>query len=280
MKNPFKPYLQRFLRQLGIYHRVQASAIFDLYCNLLQRPRIEHRDSEIAFYRGLLPAFQKGDLIFDIGANDGQKSDVFLRMGAKVVAVEPDEVNQSILKKKFLWGRWVKKPIIVVGKAASDKCMVETIWIDAPGSALNTLSRKWVDTLRTDKNRFGTAFDYRDKKTVETTTLDKLVEAYGLPAFIKIDVEGYEPHVLRGLQHPVPLLSFEVNLPEFRPEGIECIEQLRRLEERGCFNYSADCQEGLALAEWLEPSSFLRVFEECKEKSIEVYWRGATVRPS
>jgi hypothetical protein len=54
---------------------------------------IDRRDSEVEFYRHLLKGFRKGDMVFDIGANQGQKTDVFLRLRARVVAVELDGVN-------------------------------------------------------------------------------------------------------------------------------------------------------------------------------------------
>ena len=44
---------------------------------------------------------------------------------------------------------------------------------------------------------------------VAVTTLDALIARFGVPAFIKIDVEGAEPDVLAGLSHAVPVLSFE-----------------------------------------------------------------------
>ena len=194
------------------------------------------------------------------------------------MAVEPDEMNQEVLREKFLRYRIAPKPVVFVGKAASDRETVETMWVAEPGSALNTLSHKWVETLRGDKRRFPdelASLDFPRRKEVETTTLEQLVIAHGLPSFVKIDVEGYEPSVLRGMQRPVPYLSFEVNLPEFRPEGLECLGLLGRLAADGEFNYAVDCQRGLILERWLDLSEFAQVLEGCTETSIEVFWKTA-----
>jgi hypothetical protein len=48
-----------------------------------------------------------------------------------------------------------------------------------------------------------------DAETVPVTTLDALIAAHGTPRFVKIDVEGHEAAVLRGLSRPVPWVAFE-----------------------------------------------------------------------
>jgi FkbM family methyltransferase len=189
------------------------------------------------------------------------------------VAVEPDEANQQILKEKFLRYRLARKQVSIVGKALSDKATVETMWIDEPGSAKNTLSQKWVTILIDDEKRLGHSLDFGQRKEIETTTLEQLVIAHGLPFFVKIDVEGYELAVLKGMQRPVPFLSFEVNLPEFMAEGLECVSRLGSLAADGKFNYAADCTQGLVLEEWLGPEKFSQALSQCAEKSIEVFWK-------
>jgi hypothetical protein len=86
-------------------------------------------------------------------------------------------------------------------------------------------------------------------------------------------VEGYEPTVLQGMRTPVPYVSFEVNLPEFREEGLECIKLLERLGPDAEFNYSASLPAGLRFERWLRGSDFVDVFEQCEEKSIDVFCR-------
>jgi FkbM family methyltransferase len=268
-----RTFVQHLLRRAGIYERLKASRLYDAYWTMQDRRIIEDRDSEIQFYRRTLEGLRKGDLVFDIGANQGYKTDMFVRLGASVVAVDPDADNAALLKDKFLKYRLSPKPVHVVGKAVSDSSAVMTMWVDAPGSALNTLSTKWVDTLRQDETRFGERTQFAGSKKVETTTLDELMTSFGVPFYVKVDVEGHEPSVLRGLKKPVRYLSFEVNLPEFKAEGLECIELLKTLEPSGQFNYSTDARRDLELPDWVLAAKFAAMFERIEESSVEVWWR-------
>jgi len=264
----------------SLYQRAKSSWIYDVYWRVVDRRIIEDRTKETGFYRNLLRGFRKGDLILDVGANLGYKADIFLRLGARVIAVEPDETNQEILQQKFLHFRLRRKPLTVIGSAVSSSNSVQTMWVDSPGSAKNTLSHKWVETLASDSARFGETLTFARKTEVKTITLDELIEKYGLPFFVKIDVEGHELSVLQGLHRPVPYLSFEVNLPEFRPEGLECIKLLGSLAPQGRFNYTDDCRRGLAAGEWLDVEEFSAVFESFEAESIEVFWQSLAGLPS
>lgn len=264
------------LKQTSLYGRLKNSCVADLYWKLSNRRLIDLRVRQVEFYRDLLRGFRKGDLIFDIGANVGEKTDALIRLGATVVAVEPDAGSQEVLRGKFVKYRLSPKPVFIVGKAVSDKISVETMWIDSPGSALNTLSQKWVDTLKGHKERFDHTLDvleFAEKRSIETTTLEHLIAAYGLPFFVKIDVEGHELSVLRGLRHPVPYLSFEINLPEFRQEGLECLNLLRNLAPGGEANYASDINCGLCLGRWIDAQELAYIIGDCGERCIEVFWR-------
>jgi len=268
-----KRNLQGLLDGLGIYERLKASWVYEFYWTIADRKIIDDWKRELEFYRCLLNGFRESDLIFDIGANQGYKTAMFLRMGARVVAADPDETNQEILRRKFQTYRLRRKSLIILGKAVSEECSTRTMWIDAPGSAMNTLSPKWADTLRGDGQRFGHQLGFSRSKQVEAVTIDQLVTEHGPPFFVKIDVEGHELSVLRGMRHPVPYLSFEVNLPEFRPEGIECVRLLGALARDGEFNYTSDCRRGLAMETWRRSVDFLAVLDSCDDASIDVIWR-------
>ena len=268
-----KENLRTLFKRFGVYERARGSWIYDLYWSLADRRIIDDRRREVSFYRNLLDGFRAGDVIFDVGANQGYKSDIFLRLGAEVVAVEPDESSQEILAQKFLKYRLKRKQLIIVSKAVSESSSTQTMWIDAPGSAKNTLSQKWAQTLRDDDQRFGQRLGFGGLKEVQTVSIEQLIAAHGSPFFVKIDVEGHELSVLRGMQRPVPYLSFEVNLPEFRKEGLECVEVLHKLAPDGRFNYTPDCRRGLVLDGWISKEEISTVLSSCADESIEIFWK-------
>lgn len=255
--------------------RLKSSLIRDAYWAVTHRERLRSRRQEVQFYRRLLVGFEPGNLIFDIGANVGAKTDLFLRLGARVVAVEPDDECSRGLAERFLEFRMYPRPVTIVRSAVSDTVGAAEMLIDGPGSAVNTMSSKWATSLKENRDTFThghCGLEFKQTKLVETTTIDELIARHGVPYFVKIDVEGHEFSVLQGLHRPVPYLSFEVNLPEFRPEGLRCVALLAKLAPAGRFNYSSDCAQGLALTEWAPESKFAEILQRCSDKSIEVFW--------
>jgi FkbM family methyltransferase len=269
-----KRQIQALLNRAGLYYRLKSSKLYDWYWTVAQPAVLRERDQEVKFYREALPGLGKGILVFDIGANMGHKCDVFLRLGCRVVAVDPDPSNVETLRQRFFSWRFRRKPVEVVPAAVSNHTGTETLWVDEPGSAKNTLNPKWVETLRADESRFGNVLKFGDRVEVPTTTLEELINQHGRPFYIKIDVEGHEVKVLEGLRSPVEFVSFEVNLPEFLPESIRCVSLLEAIAPGGEFNYSAGCGSGLALARWHDPASFLPLLQAAKDPSLEVFWRA------
>ena len=268
----WKATCQSLLKQAGLYERIKGSCLYDTYWRVADPRIVEQRKQELAFFRKTLVGFRKNDLIFDIGANRGVKAEIFLKLGARVIAVDPDVSNQKTLTEHFLAYRLRKKPVVVVGKAVSDRNGHETFWVSEPGFEMNTLNAKWAETLKKDPARFGCTFEFREKRQVETITLERSISTYGRPFYIKIDVEGYEPNVLKGLQTAVPYLSFEVNLPDFKSEGEQCIVRLREIAANGVFNCAVG--DRLMFSDWMSHDAFAKAFAEIKETSVEVFWRS------
>jgi hypothetical protein len=52
---------------------------------------------------------------------------------------------------------------------------------------------------------------------------------------------------------------------------------LHKLDAGGQFNYTSDCNCGLALNSWPGAKAFSEAFRGCNDKCIEVFWRTARV---
>ena len=247
----------------GLFYKLKYSATADLYNRLFRPEKRKELVHELSFYKSFLP---KCRLIFDIGANDGRKTEVFTVLAAKVIACEPDPVNIEILHTRFR----KSKQVVVEPVAVSDKEGTELLYIHHPGSELNTLNPGFKTILETDqKGRWKDPVQYSGNKiTVKTQRLDSLIEKHGRPDFIKIDVEGSELKVLKRLGHPVPFISFEVLLPEFMDQAQEAIQLLVALDKNTIFNYSVE--EKLVLANFLSAERFSNLLPELPIHHLEI----------
>ena len=101
------------------------------------------------------------------------------------------------------------------------------------------------------KEVFGHIKDYswKTQKHVNIITLDSLIQKYGLPDLCKIDVEGYELEVIKGLSKKIPIISFEMHIEIFN-EMVECIEQIEKLGSVK-FNFANINKEKLLLPNWV-----------------------------
>ena len=162
---------------------------------------------------------KKGDICFDIGANIGKLTNFFLKNGAKVVCVEPQASCLIKLYKKF--GN--NKKVIIIGKALAEKEGYRTIFINEYANTLSTLSDKWKT-----ESRFSKDYKWNKQQQVETTTLDNLIQLYGVPKFCKIDVEGFELKVLEGLTQKIQYICFEFTR-ELLDDMKKCISYLKSL---------------------------------------------------
>jgi FkbM family methyltransferase len=144
-----------------------------------------------------------GDLAFDIGAHVGDRVACFRRLGARVVALEPQPALVRSLRLLFALDRNVIIERAAIARAPGavelminiDNPTVSTAspdFIRAAAGASGWREQRWTKSIR-----------------VSATTLDALIARHGIPAFIKIDVEGFEAEALAGLTQPVAALSFE-----------------------------------------------------------------------
>jgi FkbM family methyltransferase len=185
-----------------------------------------------------------GDLVFDVGAHVGNKANVFLAQGARVVCVEPQPRCIAALRHRF--GKHDRVTIVAGGLGACAGNL--TLSICSHADTISTFNEDWK------KGRF--AGHVWDKQVdVDVTTLDLLVEKYGQPHYCKIDVEGFELEILRGLSRPIRFLSFEYAI-EFVSVTTGCVQRLVDLGYRR-FNVSRGESARLALTEWVSAEGLL-----------------------
>lgn len=163
-----------------------------------------------------------GDLCFDVGAHVGNRVSAWTRLGARVVAVEPQPLLMDWLRR-----RYGDRPDVTLVQAAVGATEGQAvIHISSTNPTVSTLSADWIDTVSADESFAGVRWDQTE--TVGMTTLDALIGQYGEPAYCKIDIEGYELEALRGLSRPLRLLSFEF-LPASIAVATGCLERLSAL---------------------------------------------------
>ncbi len=165
--------------------------------------------SDIDFYRSLLPP---GALCFDVGANIGHKSEVLLVAGAQVVAFEPNPLVLPELRARCGHHKnWACVPAALGAggtiatlhaRKSSGQSSLDPLWAGEP---------------------IGTYY-------VPVVTLDAAIHTFGRPVYCKIDVEGWELEVLRGLTQGLRLISFEFHLNDADARKTRaCLERLREL---------------------------------------------------
>ena len=141
----------------------------------------------------------EGSLFFDVGANICKKTDLFLSLGANVVCIEPQENCIGILTEKFKNNQNVK----IVNTALGEKEEELDIFI-SPSDTVSTMSLDFIEKTKLERFK-GIVWDRKEK--VKVTTLDNIISSHGLPDYCKIDVEGYELEVLKGLTKKIKFIE-------------------------------------------------------------------------
>jgi FkbM family methyltransferase len=187
---------------------------------------------------------RSGDLVFDVGAHVGDRIAAFRRLGARVVALEPQPALITTLKLIHGRDRAVALEPVAVGSGTGTLAL--EINVDNP--TVSTASAAFRKAAAGAEGWEGQAWTRTVR--VPVTTLDALVARHGLPTFIKIDVEGFEAEALAGLTRPCPSLSFEFTTIQ-RDVAAACFERCAAL---GFTRYNAMLGESHILVhrDWVD----------------------------
>ena len=208
-----------------------------------------------------------GDLVFDVGAHAGNRVRAFAAIGCRVVALEPQPDFARVLRTLF-----ARAPrVAIVEAAVGERPGRSLLSISERTPTVTTLADEWRATRAAEPDFAGVRWNQRIE--VETTTLDLLIARFGLPAFVKIDVEGSEPAVLAGLTRAVGALSFEY-LPRALDHVGRCIDRLTAL---GVYRFNRSIGESYALVEedWVDGQELLTTLASpsASQRSGDIYAR-------
>lgn len=169
-------------------------------------------------YRKLIPT---GSLCFDIGAHVGNRTLAMRRRGGTVVALEPQGLLHATLRRILPTAR-----IVLRREAVADRPGTVELAVSSRHPTVTTAASDWRAAMAETPGFSRVAWDRVER--VPATTLDRLIDEFGRPYFVKIDVEGLEPAILAGLSTPVPLIAFEF-VPGAAASTQACLDRLATL---------------------------------------------------
>lgn len=140
------------------------------------------------------------DLIFDIGAFRGEDADFYLRSGYRVVSVEANPEFAQIIRQKHENYIREKRLVLVNGAIALEDGEL-TFYVHEHGD--------WSSLFKSERFTEGTFH------TVSVTGLppQRLFAEFGVPLYVKIDIEGADYLVLEAINRLVvkpPYVSYEL----------------------------------------------------------------------
>ncbi|MGL5877633.1 MAG: FkbM family methyltransferase [Xenococcaceae cyanobacterium] len=235
-----KTLARDLLQSSGVYRPIRT-----IYLRLFQptyyTKLIQGRD----IYSKLL---EPDSLCFDVGANIGEIAEILLESNLRVVAFEPqpDCLKKLEARCKHFRDRLTIKPV-----AVGAECKQTTLYVHT-NSLHSTLDQTWEAKS-----------EVSNTIQIPMTTLDRAILDFGKPSYCKVDVEGWEFEVLKGLTQLVPLISFEYHLWESNiDKTIDCLNYLANFGKQLFVNITPAETLRFEYQEWMPLKEFLSLFPE------------------
>lgn len=212
--------------------------------------RLSNRRESELLTRQLSNFDLKGKLVFDVGANIGSVTESLLNLGARVVAVEP---NFSLLSE--IQARCPKAAdLVILPVAISSRAAISKFYL-SEYSGQSSFYDGWSDSEKSTQLVY-----------VPTITFTEMINTFGTPYYIKIDVEGHEFDVVSGIPANVPLVSFEFHMNEERAR--EALKIIWKYKEVSIYsaNILLEGESVFYFSKWLDASELEGKFLELCDK--------------
>jgi FkbM family methyltransferase len=210
----------------------------------------------VSFYRQFVGP---GDLVFDVGAHKGDKAEMLLKCGGRVVCFEPQPACADVISERF--GERVE--VVRKGLGAAEGSL--RLYVCSAAPVIATFSADWKEQAFSD-------YDYDQEIDVPVTTLDREIEQRGLPQYLKIDVEGFEAEVLRGLSGRPAYVSIEWSRA-LLGNTLEALDLLVNLGYRE-FNVVGGETLRFVMPEWTDVEAVRRYIQQPGQ---DLPWHGGDI---
>ncbi len=192
-------------------------------------------------------------LIFDIGANIGKYA-IANNANTTIISVEASPITyEKLINNVKGYANITALNYVVCDSSESTIKFYHCSMADT----LSTLDKDWITSSESRFSNYGTNMK---ELFVPVISLDILIDNYGTPDLLKIDVEGAENIVLKSLTQKVPVLCFEW-AAEWRSKNLECISYLSSI---GYTNFAIQIEDNYTY----RPVSFDLTYEDVKNYLI------------
>ena len=200
-------------------------------------------------------------ILFDIGANRGLYADANVNLYDQCILVEANPELSRFLSEKYN----TNPGMVIVNKIVSNK-QNETFYI-SNADTISTVDPEWVN-----QSRFSQNYSWHPVQGLPTFSIDELVQTYGQPSFLKVDVEGYEYNVILSMTQKYCPLSFE--WAEEKKQ--EILLTLKYLHSLGYSKFSLQMEDSYTYQvkneEWVEFSTLYSMLETLCDVSRKSMW--------
>lgn len=132
------------------------------------------------------------DLIMDVGMHLGEDAEFYLLKGFRVIGIEANPELCEKVRKRL--ARFVETgQLVIVDRAIAESPGRVKFFVNERNSVWGTVNPSWAERNRRQHNAPSREI------TVDAVTFGSILSRYGIPYYLKIDIEGSDDLCLRAL---------------------------------------------------------------------------------